>query len=120
MGTGQRVKFLFFWGQRDGSVGAGCLSQWWPARFGVDGVSYASAEHYMMAEKARLFGCRDAGEDPGGAEPGGREGAGAEDPGVRSRGVAWAQPPRVRSHAGPFRTRVLGRVPFLGVRSSGG
>ena len=30
---GQRYKFLFFWGhqpQADGSIGAGCLSQWWP------------------------------------------------------------------------------------------
>lgn len=56
---GKRVKYLFFWGhrpQRDGSVGPGCLSQWWPAAFTVDGVRYATAEHYMMAAKARLFG----------------------------------------------------------------
>ncbi|HEX5959439.1 MAG TPA: NADAR family protein, partial [Hyphomicrobiaceae bacterium] len=32
------------------------LSQWWPARFVVAGDSYACAEHFMMAEKARLFG----------------------------------------------------------------
>ncbi|WP_328466081.1 NADAR family protein [Actinoplanes sp. NBC_00393] len=53
------AKFLFFWGhqpQRDGSVGAGCLSQWWPAEFAVDGVTFGSAEHYMMWRKARLFG----------------------------------------------------------------
>ena len=59
IGSGQRVKFLYFWGhrpQRDGSIGPGCLSQWWPAEFTVDGVRYPSAEHYMMAEKARLFG----------------------------------------------------------------
>jgi ribA/ribD-fused uncharacterized protein len=57
--TGRRVKYLSFWGhrpQRDGSVGAGCLSQWWPAPFTVDGVTYATAEHWMMAGKARLFG----------------------------------------------------------------
>jgi ribA/ribD-fused uncharacterized protein len=57
--SGVPVKYLFFWGhrpQRDGSVGAGCLSQWWPAAFTVDGVRYASAEHFMMAGKARLFG----------------------------------------------------------------
>jgi ribA/ribD-fused uncharacterized protein len=35
---------------------SGCLSQWWPAEFTVDGVTYPSAEHYMMAGKARLFG----------------------------------------------------------------
>lgn len=57
---GQQVSYLHFWGhrrQRDGSVGPGCLSQWWPhSPFTVDGVSYASAEHYMMVGKARLFG----------------------------------------------------------------
>lgn len=56
---GVRPRYLFFWGhqpQRDGGVGAGCLSQWWPAEFTVDGVDYATAEHWMMAGKARLFG----------------------------------------------------------------
>ncbi|WP_327292359.1 NADAR family protein [Streptomyces sp. NBC_01198] len=60
---GRRVKYLHFWGhrpQRDGSIGAGCLSQWWPAPFAVDGVTYATAEHWMMAGKARLFGDADA------------------------------------------------------------
>ncbi|MBO0937330.1 NADAR family protein [Fibrella sp. HMF5335] len=52
------LKYLLFWGHRpekDGSVGKGCLSQWWPSAFIVDGTTYASAEHWMMAEKARLF-----------------------------------------------------------------
>ncbi|MEV0603006.1 NADAR family protein [Streptomyces sp. NPDC050315] len=56
---GERIKYLFFWGHqpaRAGEVGASCLSQWWPSRFVVDGISYLTAEHYMMAEKARLFG----------------------------------------------------------------
>ncbi|MEV4564345.1 NADAR family protein [Nonomuraea sp. NPDC049419] len=56
---GERVRYLMFWGHRaprGGGVGAGCLSQWWPATFVVDGVSYSSAEHFMMAAKARLFG----------------------------------------------------------------
>ena len=60
---GERVKYLHFWGhrpRRDGSVGAGCLSQWWPSPFTVDGVTYATAEHWMMAGKARLFGDEDA------------------------------------------------------------
>lgn len=46
--AGARVKFLFFWGhqpQRDGSIGAGCLSQWWPAPFTLDGQRFATAEH---------------------------------------------------------------------------
>jgi hypothetical protein len=53
------VKYLFFWGHRpqhDGSIGAGCLSQWWPAEFTVEGVRFASAEHYMMWRKAIMFG----------------------------------------------------------------
>ncbi|SDP16907.1 hypothetical protein SAMN04487981_117160 [Streptomyces sp. cf386] len=61
--AGARVKYLHFWGHRplpDGRVGASCLSQWWPSPFTVDGVSYATAEHWMMAEKARLFGDAEA------------------------------------------------------------
>ncbi|WP_309050526.1 NADAR family protein [Streptomyces sp.] len=56
---GERVKWLHFWGHRphpDGRLSASCLSQWWPAPFTVDGVEYATAEHWMMAAKARLFG----------------------------------------------------------------
>ena len=59
MATGAQPKWLMFWGHRpqpDGSVGPGSLSQWWPSRFAVDGVDYATAEHWMMAGKARLFG----------------------------------------------------------------
>ncbi|NEA51331.1 NADAR family protein [Streptomyces sp. SID10815] len=58
VGAGARVKYLYFWGHRprpDGRVGPSCLSQWWPAPFTVDGVTYATAEHWMMAGKARLF-----------------------------------------------------------------
>jgi ribA/ribD-fused uncharacterized protein len=60
---GQSFKYLFFWGHRpsdDGSITASCFSQWWEGSpFVVDGVTYLTAEHYMMAEKARLFGDRD-------------------------------------------------------------
>lgn len=57
--AGRRVKYLLFWGhqpQSDGSIGPGCLSQWWLAPFVVNGIRYATAEHYMMVGKARLFG----------------------------------------------------------------
>jgi ribA/ribD-fused uncharacterized protein len=57
--AGVQTEFLFFWGHRprpDGGIGTGCLSQWWPAPFIVDGVAYPTAEHWMMAGKARLFG----------------------------------------------------------------
>jgi ribA/ribD-fused uncharacterized protein len=58
--AGETPKYLTFWGHtpRPGQHGAGkeCLSQWYPAPFEVAGVRYATAEHYMMAEKARIFG----------------------------------------------------------------
>ncbi|RPE40319.1 hypothetical protein EDD90_3358 [Streptomyces sp. Ag109_O5-1] len=56
--AGAGIKYLHFWGHRprpDGRVSASCLSQWWPSRFVVKGVEYATAEHWMMAAKARLF-----------------------------------------------------------------
>lgn len=61
--AGTRVKYLHFWGHRprpDRRVGTSCLSQWWPSPFAVDGVTYATAEHWMMAGKARLFGDAEA------------------------------------------------------------
>ncbi|MFF7973527.1 NADAR domain-containing protein [Streptomyces sp. NPDC007905] len=61
--SGVKVEYLHFWGHRprtDGQVGASCLSQWWPAPFTVDGRRYATAEHWMMAGKARLFGDAEA------------------------------------------------------------
>lgn len=60
---GMSFKYLYFWGHRgraDGVLNQACLSQWWPTTFTVDGCTYASAEHYMMAEKARLFRDDDA------------------------------------------------------------
>lgn len=59
VGRGARPKYLFFWGhqpRRDGTVGAECLSQWFGAPFVLEGHRYPTAEHWMMAEKARLFG----------------------------------------------------------------
>lgn len=56
---GFRPTYLFFWGHTAASekvIGRECLSQWWAAPFVVEGERYATAEHFMMAEKARLFG----------------------------------------------------------------
>jgi ribA/ribD-fused uncharacterized protein len=58
VGTGQRPTYLFFWGHKplpNGEIGKSCFSQWWPAQFSVNEISYPTAEHFMMAEKARLF-----------------------------------------------------------------
>ncbi len=54
----ERLKFLLFWGHqpaKDGSITHSCFSQWWPSVFEVEGVRYPTAEHWMMAEKARIF-----------------------------------------------------------------
>ena len=56
---GARPKYQFFWGHTPkvpGQVDQSCLSNWFPAAFTLDGVHYPTTEHYMMAEKARLFG----------------------------------------------------------------
>ena len=54
----ESLKFLFFWGHqpnKDGSIGKSCFSQWWEASFEIDGITYPTAEHYMMAGKAYVF-----------------------------------------------------------------
>ncbi len=53
------LNFLFFWGHqpsKDGTITSSCFSQWWPSPFEVDGAMYRTAEHWMMSQKARLFG----------------------------------------------------------------
>jgi hypothetical protein len=57
--NGGQPRYLTFWGHQPppgGGAGKGCFSQWWPSAFTVDGEVYASAEHFMMAGKALLFG----------------------------------------------------------------
>ncbi len=54
----RRQKYIYFWGhqpQADGTLGHSCFSQWWQAPFVIDDNVYATAEHYMMAQKALLF-----------------------------------------------------------------
>ncbi|NLR68232.1 NADAR family protein [Chitinophaga varians] len=53
-----KIKYLFFWGHQEspnGTVTQSCLSQWWVAPFRENGITYPTAEHWMMAGKARLF-----------------------------------------------------------------
>ena len=56
--AGEDLKYLFFWGHRTskGKVTASCFSQWYEAPFVAEGQRYPTAEHFMMAEKAALFG----------------------------------------------------------------
>lgn len=86
--AGERFRYLPFWGHRpraDGAPSVACFSQWYPAPFEVDGARYPTAEHWMMAEKARLFG-DDAAlaqvfakDDPGAAKAAGRAVRGFDD-----------------------------------------
>lgn len=55
---GARLKYVYFWGHRpstNGEITHSCFSQWWQSPFDLEGVTYATAEHYMMAQKALLF-----------------------------------------------------------------
>lgn len=76
---GVRLKYLHFWGHTGEGIGPHVLSQWYPATFELEGVTYPTAEHWMMAEKARLFQDRAAlkaildAEHPGEAKRIGRE-----------------------------------------------
>ncbi|MFM7148480.1 MAG: NADAR family protein [Gemmataceae bacterium] len=78
---GEPFRYLYFWGHqpsKDGRITAACLSQWFPAIFKIDEVTYPTAEHWMMASKARLFGDEGtlqkilATEDPKAAKAMGR------------------------------------------------
>ena len=57
--AGQPVEYVLFWGHRppkDGGVSAACFSQWYDASFQVGKETFRTAEHFMMAGKAELFG----------------------------------------------------------------
>lgn len=82
---GKKVKYVLFWGHRpsaDGSITKSCFSQWYKAPFEIKGINYPTAEHYMMAEKARLFGDKTTlqkileAKSPGEAKSLGRQVAG--------------------------------------------
>ena len=86
--SGMRPKYLFFWGHTPkipGQVDPSCLSNWFPAEFTVDGHTYPTTEHFMMAEKARMFGDPVAcsriltATSPGAAKKFGREVSGFDE-----------------------------------------
>jgi hypothetical protein len=56
---GVQPDYLLFYGHKPpygGLINATCLSQWWQADFILDGETYRTAEQFMMAAKAMLFG----------------------------------------------------------------
>jgi len=79
--AGEKLQYVFFWGHHSNKsqITAACFSQWYGAPFVVDGHRYPTAEHFMMAEKAALFGDEATralvleAPDPGAAKALGRE-----------------------------------------------
>ena len=59
---GKKVKYLLFWGHKANTknISKTCLSQWYNSSFKLDEISFPTAEHYMMYEKAKLFDDIDA------------------------------------------------------------
>jgi len=56
--NGISKKILFFWGHNhkpNEPINKFCLSQWFESSFMINDVSYKTAEHWMMAQKALLF-----------------------------------------------------------------
>jgi len=54
----ENLKFIFFWGHANKyneEVGKFCFSQWYESPFIVESVLYTTSEHWMMAQKAKLF-----------------------------------------------------------------
>ena len=55
---GNKVSYIFFWGHKkvNSNISKSCFSQWYEIEFKKDKHRFISAEHYMMYEKANLFG----------------------------------------------------------------
>lgn len=60
---GVQFLYLFFWGHqtaKDRKITSSCMSQWYGSPFEIEGIEYPTAEHWMMASKARLFADEDS------------------------------------------------------------
>ncbi|MDO5558976.1 MAG: NADAR family protein [Oscillospiraceae bacterium] len=60
--NGRETQYIFFWGHtpdKGGKIKKSCLSQWYKCTFTVEGTVYHTAEQYMMAQKALLFGDKE-------------------------------------------------------------
>ncbi len=53
------IKYIFFWGHEGNpseQIGKFVFSQWFYSPITVDNIVFKTAEHWMMAQKAKLFG----------------------------------------------------------------
>jgi len=54
---GEKFKYIFFsTHDKTTPISKTCLSQWYDSSFTENSTTYKTAEHYMMAKKAELFG----------------------------------------------------------------
>lgn len=122
--AGEAFKFVFFWGHKTSKkeVTSTCFSQWYEAPFVVDGERYATAEHFMMAEKAALFGDHETrarvlrAPNPGAAKALGRQVQGFDEAVwtenrfaivVRANQAKFSQNPELDQFLRTTRSRVL-------------
>lgn len=83
--SGRSFEYRYFWGHTGEGIGDWVFSQWWPCSFEVDGRTYTTAEQFMMAGKARLFGDEEmlelilATDDPSSCKKLGRKVQGFDD-----------------------------------------
>jgi len=59
--NGEQLKYIYFWGNtaKENQISKSCFSQWYDSSFTVKDVTYTTAEHWMMAQKALLFNDRE-------------------------------------------------------------
>ncbi len=86
--SGNTLNFIYFWGhsKKPGeTVGKFCFSQWFESPFTVNTIVFKTSEHWMMANKALLFGDTNNFqkiincENPGEAKEFGRQVLGYDD-----------------------------------------
>lgn len=102
-------KWAFFWDHTpatDGFVAKACFSQWCEGHpFEIEGVRYATAEPFMMAEKAHLFGDEPTRSDIlVASSPISMTRSGIDIPGTSSRPVRMT-PPEASAWTLPIQTR---------------
>jgi len=61
---GVALKYIYFWGNatKENEISKSCFSQWYDSSFIVEGVTYKTSEHWMMAQKALLFNDAEVAE----------------------------------------------------------
>jgi ribA/ribD-fused uncharacterized protein len=66
LSNGSHHEYFFFWGhsqKQKGVIDKSCFSQWFPSPFIANGIVYPTAEHWIMAKKAELFGDKEILEE---------------------------------------------------------